>query len=183
MTRKLFYTLMLSLGLICLLVVGAVGDEAEAKAEKKKEVKHEFVGAKKCKICHKEEFASWEKTGHAAAWELLDAEQQAGIECTGCHSTGTTAKGVFLEGVQCEACHGAAADYKKKTIMKDHEKALAAGLITPDSTLCATCHNENSPTFKGFNFHKHMAEVNGIHVMPAEDEEAEAEAAAEEAEG
>ena len=31
---------------------------------------------------------------------------------------------------------------------------FAAGLKNPDEALCKTCHNDKSPTFKGFDFAK-----------------------------
>ncbi len=177
MTKRITYLLIS--GLITLTLLAAVAlAEGEAAPEKKEEVTHDFVGAKKCKICHKEEFASWEQTSHAKAWTVLKPEEQKNEECIGCHSTGTTAKDVFLEGVQCEACHGAGADYKKKKIMKDTEKAMAAGLVIPDSTLCLTCHNDKSPNFEGFDFKKYMANPKGMHVIPTA-EEAKPEAATE----
>ena len=54
------------------------------------------------------------------------------------------------DGVQCESCHGAGADYKMRSIMKDKTKAEANGLQvhTDLKTFCATCHNAQSPTYK-----------------------------------
>lgn len=179
--KKAIY-LVISIGAIVSLLAAAAFAQGEEKAEKKEVVKHEFVGAKKCKICHKDVYTSWETTSHAKAWDSLKPEEQAKAECAGCHSTGTTAEAELLTGVQCEACHGAGSDYKKKSIMEDQAKAMAAGLILPDSTLCMTCHNAKSPTFKGFDFKKYMANPKGIHAMPVEDK-GEAEGAAEKKEG
>ncbi len=72
------------------------------------------VGADKCKLCHKVEFASWAKTKHAAA----------------------TPK------VECEDCHGAGSNYKTMAIMKDKAKAHAAGLIEPTEKDCKACHDQ-----------------------------------------
>ncbi len=72
---------------------------------------HTKIGADKCKLCHKVEFASWEKTKHAAA------------------------------KVECEDCHGPGSDYKTMAIMKDVAKAKAAGLIpSPPESECKACH-------------------------------------------
>ncbi len=68
------------------------------------------IGADKCKLCHKVEFASWEKTKHAAA------------------------------KVDCEDCHGPGSNYKTMAIMKDKAKAKAAGLVEPTEKDCKTCH-------------------------------------------
>lgn len=124
---------------ICIiLAVGLMFTMAQAEGEKK----HEFVGVKKCKMCHKKDgvFPSWEKSAHATAFSKLEEADQKNEACLPCHSTGTTAKGLLLEGVQCESCHGAGADYKKKATMKDHDAAVAAGLLVPDVKTCETCH-------------------------------------------
>jgi hypothetical protein len=74
------------------------------------------VGSAKCKMCHKVEFASWEKTKHATT------EPKA----------------------ECETCHGNGGDYFKMGPAKgkDPAKAKAAGLIAkPEKASCtAKCH-------------------------------------------
>lgn len=174
--KRVIYLLVGSLVILSLLAAAALAEgeeKAEAKTVKKEEVKHDFVGAKKCKICHKDVYTSWETTVHAKAWESLKPEEQKNKDCAGCHSTGTTEKGELLTGVQCEACHGAGSDYKKMSVMKDQAKAIAAGLVMPDSTTCITCHNEKSPNFKGFNFTTYVKNAKGIHAMPVKEEKAE----------
>jgi hypothetical protein len=161
-----------------LLSFSAIADDAaksEAKEEKaaKKEKVHEYIGAGKCKICHKPEFESWEKTVHANAFELLSDEEKKNEECIGCHVTGTTAKGEVLTGVQCEACHGAGADYKKKSIMEDLKLATENGLIIPDEETCVKCHNKKSPTFKEFDFEKFVNKEGAIHARKTKAEEKE----------
>ena len=122
-----------------------------------------FVGAEKCKMCHKIQYESWAKTPHAKALDALKPEDRAKAECIGCHTT----NGVELPNVQCEACHGAGSEYKTLAIMKDKEKAIAAGLTIPDETLCAgKCHNSKSPNFKSFDF-KTMAPKVHEHKTPA----------------
>lgn len=70
------------------------------------------IGAEKCKVCHKVQFASWADTAHARRTPPLD----------------------------CESCHGPGSEYKALAIMKDPEKARAAGLVIPTATFCAKCH-------------------------------------------
>jgi hypothetical protein len=70
------------------------------------------VGAEKCKLCHKIQFASWVETAHARRTPPLE----------------------------CESCHGPGSEYKSLTIMKDPEKAKAAGLVIPTAAFCKTCH-------------------------------------------
>jgi hypothetical protein len=70
------------------------------------------IGAEKCKTCHKVQFASWAETAHAKRTPPLD----------------------------CESCHGPGSEYKSLAVMKDPEKAKAAGLVNPTATFCASCH-------------------------------------------
>jgi hypothetical protein len=143
MVRK--FSIILTFIVLMAALTGWVLADDSAKVEKA--AKHDYVGAKKCKVCHKKDgiHPSWLETKHAKAWETLKPEQQKDKTCVGCHSTGTTADGKLLEGVQCEACHGAGADYKKKSIMADREKSVANGLLLPDEKTCLGCHNENVP--------------------------------------
>ncbi len=81
-----------------------------------------------------------------------------------------SAKGKYAdtEGVGCEACHGPGSDYKSKKIMTNPEAHEAAGLmIVKTAEACAKCHNEESPTFKDFDFEKRWAEI--AHPVPAEE--------------
>lgn len=70
------------------------------------------IGAEKCKTCHKVQFASWAESAHAKRTPPLD----------------------------CENCHGPGSEYKAMAIMKDPEKARAAGMVIPTATFCAKCH-------------------------------------------
>ncbi len=141
---------------------------------------NKFVGVKQCAPCHKNEklggiaYTVWEKTPHAKAFDVLKTKEADEIakkagstkpaaeteSCLGCHVTGTNAK---EEGVSCEACHGAGSAYKAVHSKKDaDEKAkVAAGMIIGDATKkqCVTCHNEKSPTFKGFDYAKHWEKI------------------------
>jgi len=122
---------------------------------------HQYVGDAKCKMCHSKQFKSWETTKHAKAYEALKEADLKKDECVGCHTTGYKKSTDLLKGVQCEACHGAGSDYKNMNIMKDKAKAVEAGLIMPTEETCKTCHNEKSPTFKGFKFEE--AKKTGVH--------------------
>jgi len=108
-----------------------------------------YIGADKCKLCHKIQFDSWSKTKHAKAFDSLKPEDRQNKECVSCHVTGGKED---LPGIQCEACHGPGSDYKTIAIMKDKPKAIAAGLKIPAEKDCVVCHNKKSPSFKGFNF-------------------------------
>ena len=108
-----------------------------------------YIGADKCKLCHKIEYTSWAATKHAKAFDSLKPEDRAKKECVECHVTGGKTE---MPGVQCEACHGPGSQYKTISIMKDKQKAIAAGLVIPTEKNCVQCHNKKSPNFKGFNF-------------------------------
>jgi len=140
-----------------------------------------FVGASKCKTCHKkpengEQFKIWSEGAHAKAYATLASEEakkiaeakgiadpQKADECLSCHVTGHGVAAEFLgtkydmtEGVTCEGCHGAGGDYyKKKTMMAvtaGDIEAASVGLVKPDAKVCTGCHNDKSPTFKSFDF-------------------------------
>jgi len=126
----------------------------------------QYVGAKKCKMCHKgqkkgEVWEKWEKGPHAKAFETLKAKgEEANPKCLECHVTAFNAGGYKVGDakaanyawVGCESCHGPGSKYKSMSVMKDKEKAKAAGLMEPSEVVCKKCHNEKSPTFKGFKF-------------------------------
>jgi hypothetical protein len=143
---------------------------------------NKYVGEKYCAMCHKAEKlgnqpAVWEKTLHANAYKTLltdsakELAKAKGIdnpaeskECLECHTLGQTVdpslfdtKFDIKDGVQCETCHGPGSAYKSMTIMKDKAKAIENGLtdFKDQATIeafCKNCHNEKSPSFKGFNF-------------------------------
>jgi hypothetical protein len=100
---------------------------------------HEYAGAAKCKMCHKVQYASWEGTKHAKATDTAKAatEREFGADCLKCHATNASED---FAGVQCEACHGAGADFKKMSIMKDRDAAIANGLVIPTQATCDGCH-------------------------------------------
>jgi len=133
---------------LLVLTIGGIGSADEPT----------YVGASKCKICHKVEYASWETLPHAKAFDRLKPEEQSKAECLTCHATGNNAE---LPGVQCEACHGEGSGYKSIKIMKDPDAANAAGLLHPDEATCKRCH-ENAPhEVPPFDFEK--AKSQGIH--------------------
>ena len=175
-----------TLGIGFALVAGAVAANAGD---------FKYVGAGKCKTCHKKEligdqYTAWQKGPHAKAFETLkgDAAQkiaaEKGIsgpaneaaECLKCHVTAygkapsAVAAGPLKpkEGVCCESCHGAGSAYRKKKVMSDHAASVAAGMLEPgkNAEVCTACHNSESPTYKDFD---HAARVKEIaHPIPAE---------------
>jgi len=163
-------------------------------AQEGEEVQHQYVGSAKCKVCHQAEkkgaqYTIWQESKHAKAYESLASEaaiaigKEKGIDnpqtsdqCLKCHVTafGAAAEAKAesfdqTEGVGCEACHGPGSDYKKMAVMKDREAAVAAGLVIPTAENCVGCHNEESPTYKEFDFEKFYAII--AHPDPSLSEE------------
>lgn len=151
--------------LLMIIVMVCVSLTIPAWAEKPA---HEFIGTKKCSMCHKskkagEQLALWEKSKHATAFTTLATDKgkefatKAGVtdpqtsgKCLSCHATShyfteekVTDKVAPEEGVSCESCHGPGADYKSMKVMKDHDAAVAKGLVIPDEKLCGKCHNDS----------------------------------------
>ncbi|MBD3220293.1 cytochrome C554 [bacterium] len=122
---------------------------------------------------------------HAIAKEMGLGDPQKADECLKCHVTDHDAPASayddrfkakdksddhFVDGVGCEACHGPGSEYKSMKAMKDitagELDGATVGLWTPDEALCVSCHNEESPTFKGFDLEEYMAEI--AHPIPAD---------------
>jgi hypothetical protein len=73
----------------------------------------ERIGAEKCKMCHKVQYASWSEGSHAA----------------------------LAPPVDCESCHGPGSEYWPMAVMKDSEKSKAAGVVMPTAAFCTeSCH-------------------------------------------
>lgn len=139
-------------------------------------VEFEYIGSAKCKSCHNSpakgaQFKKWSEGPHANAMKSLKGDEAKDPKCLKCHATaGHTDKDLHAgltveEGVGCESCHGPGSHYKVMSIMKSREKSIENGLIVPDAKLCKTCHNEESPTFKGFDFDKYWGMID--HSNPA----------------
>ncbi|MDH3251319.1 MAG: cytochrome c family protein [Ignavibacteria bacterium] len=165
----------LSLGTLIALVLATGSTTAQNK----------YTGVKLCAACHKTgkggtAYAVWEKSQHAKAYETLLSDKakkiakEKGIKgapseseaCLKCHvAGGGVAENVektfkLEEGVTCEVCHGPASGYKI-IHSKDLKKAKAAGLtkLEKSAESCVTCHNEESPSFKGFKFDEMWAKI------------------------
>ncbi len=176
------FTLILSLAVLALFIFSTMSVAAD----------HEYVGVYKCKMCHKTEskgdqYGIWLKSAHANAYKVLATDEAKSVaaklklegdpqkldECLSCHVTAhgvdaklLGAKYTVEDGVGCESCHGPGGDYMKMPVMKDKEKAVAAGLIIPDEKTCIQCHNDKSPTYKEFDYKKFYAKI--AHPIPTE---------------
>jgi len=149
---------------------------------------HKYVGVTKCVgACHKTESQGkqldiWKNSAHANAYKTLETDeankiaQEKGFstpaaetpECIKCHILSKEIDPSELtetfdktEGVQCESCHGPGSDYMKLSIMKDKQKSIENGLFVPDNKeeFCIGCHNDQSPTFKGFDYASYWEKI------------------------
>ncbi|MDP3640136.1 MAG: multiheme c-type cytochrome [Nanoarchaeota archaeon] len=154
---------------------------------------HDYVGVDRCgnARCHGSgrlgnQMAVWEASAHARAYEILSSSEALDIgaplgiispqrsdECLRCHQTAYNVSSDNLResfnptrGVQCESCHGPGADYSSMRIMSDRDQAIANGLLIPDEQTCRNCHNEESPTYRGFNFKEYLGRIR--HPLPEE---------------
>jgi hypothetical protein len=154
----------------------------------------QYVGAQKCGMCHKSEargnqYGKWLSSPHAKAFESLKGDEAKAVakkigiddpsksdKCLKCHVTGFGAPASALaegfdaaaEGVSCESCHGAGSLYKSMSVMKGlvdgTQDAEQVGFIKGNKETCLKCHNEQSPTFKPFDFDKCWSEI--AHPLP-----------------
>ncbi len=153
-----------------LLIAGCISLTAMGQSEDPAKL----VGTKRCAMCHKKDatgnqYGKWQEAGHSKAFEVLGTDEakavaaklgiddpQASGACLKCHSTAyyfadtlQSEKVEVEDGVSCESCHGPGADYKKKSIMENHDEAVANGMIYPaKEKSCTKCHNDTSPTWK-----------------------------------
>lgn len=176
------FTLILSLAVLALFTFSTMSVAAD----------HGYVGVDGCKMCHGkktgDQYKIWSESAHANAFKVLASDEAKAVakklklegdpqkldECLSCHVTAHGVDAKLLgskysveDGVGCESCHGPGSDYKKYSVMKDREKAIAAGLIMPDEKTCIQCHNEKSPTYKEFDFKKAYAKI--AHPIPTEE--------------
>lgn len=153
----------------------------------------EYRGVDGCKTCHRkpeqgEQYRIWQESPHAKAYDVLagdeaktlaaergiDNPQTAG-ECLKCHVTAygvdeslLTDKYKITDGVGCESCHGPGGDYYKKSTMEGIAAGeidpASVGLIIPTEETCRTCHNDESPSYKEFNFEEAKKKI--AHPVP-----------------
>ena len=116
----------------------------------------QYLGSSTCQECHQDEYAVWEASRHAAAWEsLVEVEEQGTLDCLECHTTGMREPGGFspflpnlgLAYVGCETCHGPGSSHLEWAGRGADEFAEIA--ISPGSLVaCLACHDPyNSPHF------------------------------------
>ena len=104
----------------------------------------DFVSARACMSCHKEEHKDWMGTTHSRAYAgLVKDQRHFDLDCWSCHVTGAGQKGGPtgpgdvgpLKNVQCEACHGPGRAHSLS-------EAKADIVRSPTPATCLACHTE-----------------------------------------
>ncbi len=126
----------------------------------------EYVGSKKCRLCHADVYKSWLKSPHASASGQLTEMRLHDTECAECHTTGFTKDGDLLENVGCEACHGPGSEYRKMRVMKDEQRVHELGLRVQSEMVCIRCHNDRCQHFDGFDYIQSFLDEDAVHVFP-----------------
>jgi RecJ-like exonuclease len=126
------------------------------------------------------QYNRWKSSKHAAAYDTLAGEParqiaaklgianaQESPKCLQCHATAAGVSPDLLDpkfdpksGAQCESCHGPGEAHIKARMAgmsganPDVPQQVPAGEIVakPTPKLCESCHNQESPTYKPFNF-------------------------------
>ena len=113
----------------------------------------QYVGSNACTTCHEAEYAQWQATSHAAAFNtLLHLQRHFYPDCVTCHTTGfgyptgyqigqMEPAGDTLKAVGCETCHGPGNAHTLNPT-KDNIR----GEVAID--VCTQCHTqEHAPGF------------------------------------
>lgn len=121
-----------------------------------------YSGSEVCGICHEQEFATWQYTAHATAFDtLVTHTANRRTDCVGCHVVGFEEPGGFefkrqpahLENVGCESCHGRGGPHLTPGFVP---KTEAGDRDYPQ--VCATCHNpKHSLGFDYAVFHEQIS--------------------------
>lgn len=134
-----------------------------------------YSGNDVCGVCHEQEFATWQYTAHATAYDTLvthGADRRT--DCVGCHVVGFEKPGGYdftrrpleLESVGCESCHGRGGPHLSPDFVKNAAATAAAstgGAANPGkdyAAVCGTCHNPtHSLGFDYATFHPRISHV------------------------
>ena len=111
---------------------------------------HDFIGADRCRTCHPSEYAAWERSPHARAFQTLSPKDQKDPRCQACHTMVPADLGAGLLGVQCESCHGAGRYYSVEWVMRDAELRAQVSFDAGSPAACARCHTDSSPSLSPF---------------------------------
>jgi peroxiredoxin len=121
-----------------------------------------YTGNDACGVCHEQEYATWQFTQHATAFNTLVAHAaDRRKDCIGCHVVGYGEPGGYdfqrrpphLENVGCESCHGRGGPHLSPGFVPDDENGAA-----DYAQVCSTCHNPtHSLAFEYERFHARVS--------------------------
>ena len=134
-----------------------------------------YSGNDVCGVCHEQEFATWQYTAHATAYDTLvthGADRRT--DCVSCHVVGFEKPGGYdftrrpleLENVGCESCHGRGGPHLSPDFVKN--AGVTAGAPTGNAAnpgkdyaaVCGSCHNPtHSLGFDYATFHARISHV------------------------
>ena len=138
--------------------------EESTQIAKDKGIEGDAWKAPECLKCHTTGFGTGGYEVKCDAFWNPAADDKAGAKAV------KRMKG--LQDVGCEACHGAGSKYKSSKTMKaiyaGEIDGSTVGLTKIDESTCTVCHNEESPTYKPFNFEERIKEVQ--HPIPPQAE-------------
>jgi len=124
------------------------GQAAEGKTKGKLDPAKDYTKDATCLACHT---TGYGKPGGYAVPESTDEKVLKELE--------------KVQSVGCESCHGPGSEYTKlfEDIQKSKRKykvaeLYAVGMTKIEAPVCATCHNEKSPTYKPLDFEKQKKE-------------------------
>jgi hypothetical protein len=127
---------------------GMVYAQEEEKPEGK-DVQVEFVGSKKCKMCHSKLYKSWEETAHAKAFDPLkpgeakEAKEKAKLD---------PAKD-YTKDKECLACHVVGLGQPGGFEFKDDAAEMEKMIATLGHVGCESCHGAGGGYI---DFHKEI---------------------------
>lgn len=122
------------------------------------ETANQFAGSARCQTCHEADFAVWQSSGHADAWETL-VHDGAHVDpyCQQCHTTLYGRYDGFERlsnsapsrvNVGCESCHGPSSGHSVDPEIETPWQA---------ANVCVECHDhENSPQFQYNSYWKRI---------------------------
>ena len=134
-------------GLAIIATVILTGMLVASAGEPPKEA--QYVGVKKCRLCHLKEHKSWKKTKHASNFEVLIGAERSNPDCVRCHTTGFGKPGGFvseektpgMENVSCESCHGPGSEHVKAAKSAPDSGAWEKKINKTPQNACVQCHN------------------------------------------
>jgi len=98
---------------------------------------HEFVGSKKCKMCHSKQYKSWEETTHAKAFEILKPGERSEAKA----KFKLDAAKDYTTDESCLSCHTLAVGKKGGYAVPDAADEKAVKKMAKLANVgCESCH-------------------------------------------